>query len=204
MRLGRSHPDEARALAALLRTPGVELAGPAWLAQTPLLSVVPPASVTIGEGLFSPGRIDLQARDSGIMRIGDGVSIETGARLAVAVDAELVVGDHVGIGPYNFLNAFGGSLHIGDWSMLGPHVSVHTVDHGIARDGTPMRLQPGVPGDVVIGSDVWVGASSVILKGVTIGDGAVVAAGAVVNRDVEPYSIVGGVPAKRIGERPPD
>lgn len=49
---------------------------------------------------------------------------------------------------------------------------------------------------VVIGNDVWIGASSLILNGVTIGDGAIVAAGAVVTKDVEPYAIVGGVPAR--------
>lgn len=53
----------------------------------------------------------------------------------------------------------------------------------------------------VIGNDVWIGAGAHILRGVTIGDGAVVAAGAVVHRDVEPYSIVGGVPARVLGYR---
>jgi len=48
----------------------------------------------------------------------------------------------------------------------------------------------------------WIGVNATILKGVTIGEGAVVAAGAVVTKDVEPYTIVGGVPAKKIGERP--
>ncbi len=56
-------------------------------------------------------------------------------------------------------------------------------------------------GPVVIGNDVWIGADAVILRGVKIHDGAVVAAGAVVTRDVAPYSIVGGVPAREIGRR---
>jgi hypothetical protein len=53
-------------------------------------------------------------------------------------------------------------------------------------------------GDVVIGNDVWVCSNSIVLSGVSIGDGAVIAAGAVVTRDVEPYSIVAGNPAKHI------
>jgi hypothetical protein len=57
---------------------------------------------------------------------------------------------------------------------------------------------------VVIGNDVWLGASCLVLKGVTIGDGAVVAAGAVVTKDVPPYAIVGGVPARVIRYRFPD
>jgi virginiamycin A acetyltransferase len=56
-------------------------------------------------------------------------------------------------------------------------------------------------GPIIIGNDVWIGASSLILSGVTIGDGAVVAAGSVVTKDVPPYSVVGGVPAKTIKMR---
>ena len=55
--------------------------------------------------------------------------------------------------------------------------------------------------DVIVGNDVWIGANAIILAGVKIGDGAVIAAGAVVTKDVEPYSIVGGVPAKEIRKR---
>lgn len=56
-------------------------------------------------------------------------------------------------------------------------------------------------GPIVIGNDVWLGARAMIMDGVTIGDGAIVAAGAVVTRDVAPFTMVGGVPARRIGER---
>ncbi len=56
-------------------------------------------------------------------------------------------------------------------------------------------------GDIVIGNDVWIGYEAVILSGVTIGDGAVIGSRAVVTKDVEPYTIVGGVPAKPIRKR---
>lgn len=56
-------------------------------------------------------------------------------------------------------------------------------------------------GMVTVENNVWIGVNSIILPGVTIGEGAVIGAGAVVTKDVEPYSIVGGVPAKKIGER---
>jgi len=55
--------------------------------------------------------------------------------------------------------------------------------------------------EIKIGNDVWIGAHAVILPGVTINDGSVIAAGAVVTRDVPPYSVVGGVPAKAIKQR---
>ena len=59
-------------------------------------------------------------------------------------------------------------------------------------------------GDIVIGNDVWIGYEAVVMAGVTIGDGAVIGARAVVTRDVSPYTIVGGVPAKEIRKRFPD
>ena len=59
-------------------------------------------------------------------------------------------------------------------------------------------------GDIVIGNDVWIGYEAVVMAGVTIGDGAVIGARAVVTRDVPPYTIVGGVPAKEIRKRFPD
>ena len=58
-------------------------------------------------------------------------------------------------------------------------------------------------GDIVIGNDVWIGYEAVILAGVTVGDGAVIGARAVVTKDVPPYTIVGGVPAKQIRKRFP-
>jgi len=64
-----------------------------------------------------------------------------------------------------------------------------------------MQKQGGEPGPVIIEDDVWIGARVIILAGVTIGTGAVIGAGSVVTRDVLPFTIVGGVPAKLIRER---
>jgi serine acetyltransferase len=60
---------------------------------------------------------------------------------------------------------------------------------------------PACKGDIIIGNDVWIGAKSTIMSGVKIGDGAIVAAGALVTKDVEPYSMVGGNPAKHLKYR---
>lgn len=62
-----------------------------------------------------------------------------------------------------------------------------------------MRMgHPSCKGDIIIGNDVWIGAKATIMSGITIGDGAIVAAGSVVVKDVEPYSMVGGNPAKHL------
>lgn len=92
------------------------------------------------------------------------------------------------------------SIVIGSDCMIAPFVYLVDSDHGIER-AMPMNQQPNKVESIVVGSDVWIGAHAVILKGVTIGDGAIVASGAVVRSDVPAYSIVGGVPARVIGER---
>ena len=75
-------------------------------------------------------------------------------------------------------------------------------DHGTARGDVPMREQTaGAEAEIVLEEDVWLGANVVVLKGVRIGRGAIVAAGAVVTSNVPPHEIWGGVPARRIAER---
>ena len=91
---------------------------------------------------------------------------------------------------------------IGDYVMFGPNVSVITGNHRIDVIGKRMYeikdsdKRATDDQDVIFAGDNWIGANSTILKGVTIGEGAVVAAGALVNKDVPPYTVVGGVPAK--------
>lgn len=89
---------------------------------------------------------------------------------------------------------------IGDDVILGPRVSLIASNHGIKKDNI-IRLNEWLDDDIIIGNDVWLGANSIILAGVKIGNGSVVAANAVVNNDVEPFTVVGGVPAKVISSR---
>jgi acetyltransferase-like isoleucine patch superfamily enzyme len=92
------------------------------------------------------------------------------------------------------------SVRIGAHTLLAPGVFITDHTHNI--DGASRIDEQGNrTAAVVIGSDVWLGARSTILLGVTIGDGAIVGAGAVVTKDVPPYAIVAGVPARIIGER---
>ena len=93
------------------------------------------------------------------------------------------------------------SIIIGNNVMIAQAVTIRDTDHAFDSLLTPMCEQGITTSPVLINDNVWVGHSAIILKGVTIGTGAVVAANAVVTRDVPPYSIVGGVPAKVIGWR---
>lgn len=90
----------------------------------------------------------------------------------------------------------------GDNVLMGPGCKLFATNHGTEVGLLPMNKQPFTEQDIQVGDDVWLGANCVITAGVTIGDGAIVAAGAVVTKDVPAHAIVGGVPAKVIGQRP--
>lgn len=93
-----------------------------------------------------------------------------------------------------------GQISIGDHTMIGPRVTILTSNHSIVDEYRPGPSY-GMPVD--IGSGCWIGASATILPGVTVGDGCVVAAGAVVTTDCEPNGLYAGVPAVRKRELPP-
>lgn len=84
----------------------------------------------------------------------------------------------------------------GDYVMVGPHVQFITPEH--TTDPVRRRDVVTVSKKITIGDDVWIGAGSIILPGVTIGDRSIIAAGAVVNKDVPADSVYGGVPAKSL------
>ena len=119
----------------------------------------------------------------------------------------IYLGSNVSITSHAMFLSTRAKIIIGDHVMFGPHVFMITGNHRIDIVGrfmvdiTEREKLPENDEDIVVQSDVWVGAGAIILKGVTIGEGSVVAAGSVVTKDVEPYSIVGGIPAKRIGWR---
>ena len=92
-------------------------------------------------------------------------------------------------------------LTIGDHCMIGGGVLICGVNHGYAARGVPMRHQEFEAAPITIGNDVWIGMGAIILPGITIGDGAIVAAGAVVTQDVRGEAVVSGVPARVVKHR---
>lgn len=110
----------------------------------------------------------------------------------------IAIGQHCTIGDNVFLDGREG-ITFGDNVNVGSHVSVYTRQHD---PDDPDFAEVGAP--VTIGTYAWVSSHSVILPGVNVGEGAVVAAGAVVTRDVPPYTVVAGVPAAVIRERARD
>ena len=123
---------------------------------------------------------------------GNNVNIEHGANFGTGKG--ISIGNNSGLG----INCnVRGPLFIGDNVMMGPDVIIMTSKHEFSRLDIPMCDQGFAPvKEVVINDDVWIGTRVIILPGVTIGTGAIIAAGAVVSKDVPDYAIVGGVPAK--------
>jgi acetyltransferase-like isoleucine patch superfamily enzyme len=129
---------------------------------------------------------------------GHGIEVQSGSR----IDAQSSIGSHTYIGCYCYITA----TAIGRYGSIGNNVSIGQGEHVLTDVSTsakfyqnPYQILTAKP--CQIGHDVWIGVDAIILRGVTIGTGAVIAANAVVTRDVPPYAIVAGVPARVIKYR---
>lgn len=130
-----------------------------------------------------------------IKSAGKGIVIQRAASLS----KDLSLGENSIIG---IRNEIGAKVVIGDNTMLGPEVLILTRNHRHNRIDIPMMDQGSEENqEVIIGNDVWIGARAIILPGVSIGNGSIVGAGAVVSKNVEEYSIVVGNPARIVRKR---
>lgn len=139
------------------------------------------------------------------LKVGVNVSIGHGTILSWPEDGEAVIeiGSDTWIGPYNNLRtAKGGRLVIGDNCLISQFCTLITHNHGVNKHQLIQRQSVRVDRhDVTIGNDVWIGAGAVVLPGVKVDSGAVIAAGSVVCSNVPGYEVWGGVPARKLGER---
>jgi len=150
---------------------------------------------------------------SAIIRLGINAQIEIGSGTMIgahtildlqndplldpAVPSILRIGRHTGINEFNNIRAANGEIVIGDDCLISQFVSIIAANHSTARE-MPIREQLAdlTRNTIRIGNDVWIGAHAVILPGVRIGTGAVVAAGAIVTKDMPEYAVVAGMPAE--------
>jgi len=150
-------------------------------------------------------------------RVGKKVDIKRNCILLGKINLE----DNVTIGENCFLNGhiyiskgtdleknveLVGNIKIGKYCAIARNVTFQGVNHSIRRSSIQMKFYKEVfddelervsKGPIVVGNDVWIGTRAIILSDVKIGDGAIIGAGSIVTKDVEPYSIVAGVPAVR-------
>ncbi len=137
---------------------------------------------------------------SPLLTIGRGTEISSFCKIK-ASDGPLKIGARVSIGASCFISAHEGGVEIGDYTMVGPNVVVVGNNYRYDRLDLPICLQEKTYLGIRIGRDVWIGAGCVILDGVTVGDGAIITAGAVVIKDVPANAMVGGMPAKALAMR---
>ncbi len=148
-------------------------------------------------GKFPSRRIRTLYLSSYLGRLGKGSAVQMGCRF--------LNGRKVHFGERNVINfgcLFDGrkfEIRTGSDVSIGPEASILSLGHDPQSAEFADR-----GGDVVIGDRVWIGYRAIILPGVTIGEGAVIGSGSVVTKDVEPYCIVAGNPARKIGERSRD
>jgi len=143
--------------------------------------------------------INANIRNLKSVYIGRSVIINKGVVLWAGVERGIQIDHSTQINPYTTIY---GDVKIGKYVMIAPHVMLAGGGHGYNDISVPMIYQDSTSkGGIVIEDDVWIGANSTIVDGVTIGKGAIIAAGSVVITDVIPYEIVGGIPAKRIKMR---
>ena len=111
------------------------------------------------------------------------------------------IGQNCAINSFCFIDADEGGVEIGDQVLIGPQVGIHGSNYEYSDENTPILSQGVTSKGIIIEDDVWIGSNSTVLDGVTIGRGSVIGAGSVVTRDIPPFSVAFGVPAKVIKRR---
>jgi acetyltransferase-like isoleucine patch superfamily enzyme len=122
------------------------------------------------------------------------ISEDAGANPLLRIDERVYIGRDVYLGVYL-------PISIGKDTIVGAYTYIISANHESRELNIPIRDQGYTGAPITIGENVWIGCHVVLLPGVSIGDGAVIAAGAVVNKNVGPYEVWGGVPAQKIGDR---
>jgi acetyltransferase-like isoleucine patch superfamily enzyme len=157
----------------------------------------------VGEGARFVGtpEFDPDFREALVVNVGNGVVFYP--RVSIRGRGRLTIGDWCSING-GVIFGLTCDLSLGANVMIADNVSFRTADHEYSDLSVPMMQQGERPLTIQVGDDVWIGANATILRGVVVGKGAIIGAHAVVMRDVMPYEIVGGVPAKKIGSRLPE
>lgn len=159
------------------------------------------AHATIGKFVRIGRWSRLQAWPGGTLKIGDYFSlgdscvIENGFGIA-GRRGDIIIGNNVGIGAFSFISC-PSLVEIGNDCIIGQYLSIHAQNH-LFEGSELIRLQGTTEEGVRIGNNCWLGAKVTIMDGVSIGDGSVIAAGAVVTKSFGPNSVIGGCPAKVI------
>ncbi|RFC55039.1 acyltransferase [Brumimicrobium aurantiacum] len=161
--------------------------------------------ISFGKFMKIGNNVHLSALGKNGITIGNNVSIGAFSRIIISTSfnhlgEHIKIGNNVGLGEFTYLGGAGG-LEIGDECIVGQYFSCHPENHIVADPDISIRHQGVTRKGIKIGKNCWIGSKVTILDGVEIGDGCVIAAGAVVNKSFPKNSIIGGVPAKILKTR---
>jgi acetyltransferase-like isoleucine patch superfamily enzyme len=162
--------------------------------------------LTAGKDLIIEDGAEINCLSTNGIQIGNRVTIGKNAIIRPSniyggsIGAGLIVGDNSNIGPGAYIGC-SGLITIGNNVMMSPGVRIYAENHNFSSSTLPMKEQGVTVQFVNIQDDCWLASNCIILAGVTVGKGSVVAAGAVVTKDVPPYSVVAGSPAVVIKSR---
>ncbi|MEC4817145.1 MAG: acyltransferase [Scytonema sp. PMC 1069.18] len=150
--------------------------------------------------LFRGVRIDGKGHPNNKICIEDGVAIERNVSIGCVDDTRINIGQETFIGP-SVCIAGPGDIMIGKRCLIAAHTGIYANNHNFSDPIEPIKYQGISRVGIVIEDDCWIGHGAVILDGVTVGQGSVIGAGAVVTKDIPPFSVAVGVPARIIKSR---
>ena len=151
-------------------------------------------NIKIGKNSLIEEGVVLSVLYGGRIIIGENCEIKRGTIIST-YGGDIIIGDFCGFNPYCVIYGHGGTS-IGNYVRFATQCVVVPANHGFLSLDVPIYKQPLTKKGIIVEDDVWFGAGVKLLDGIKVGKGSVVAAGAVVNRSVPDYSVVGGVPAR--------
>ncbi|PBQ34502.1 acetyltransferase [Sphingobacteriaceae bacterium] len=161
--------------------------------------------ITWGKFVKFGSHVYISALGKGELTIGNGSGIGAFSRIIVSTSlyklgSSIHIGNYVSIGEFAYLGG-GGGLEIGDECIIGQYLSCHPENHVASDLNVSIRFQDVTRKGIKIGKNCWIGSKVTVLDGVEIGDGCIIAAGAVVTKSFPANSVIGGLPAKLIKTR---
>ncbi len=151
----------------------------------------------LGENCFIGDRVVLYERHGGgKIELGDRVEIYRDSTLETGRNGKIIIGSESSVHPGCHIYSYAQPIIIGKGVMIAANCALYSYNHSIEKGKTIREQGIQSEGPIIIGDEAWLGVMVTVLDGVTIGKGAVVAAGSVVTRDVPDYAVVAGVPAK--------
>jgi acetyltransferase-like isoleucine patch superfamily enzyme len=160
------------------------------------------SAIEIGNGvyIFKGVRLDGQGHPNNKICLGNGVAIERYVDIGCLDNTCISIGDETFIAP-NVCIAGPGNIKIGKYCMIASHSGIYANSHKFTSLTQPIKHQGVTRQGIVIEDDCWLGHGVTVVDGVTIGKGSVIGAASVVNKDIPPYSVAVGIPARVIKSR---